>query len=324
MLILWSAVFTTLLAPVPPEKAPPVLVITDKAGKEYKAKTYTFKDGVVHLSWLAPAEAKPAKDKDKDKDKGKKPAPSSAKVGPQALVIREGSKFGVADGVVTFVPLDIARSVEFDPEMKTVTITVATSGEDVKLAGSTAYKGINKLFIEAEVDKGTAGVAEAAYEGGVPDGNLKSVKFPGTKPKELKGRAAVVVTSDKGSKRTDKVFNLTPVYVMPSGRMLADNTLLFKKTLRLDVTKLAKIAATKEEAYEPIWKVTPKGEEEEAYTLLMEGTIADQKARLFGLVGRVPEGYRLFPARRIVSIEFDKAEEFKGGKELKTPRELKE
>jgi hypothetical protein len=323
MLILWSAVFSTLLAPEP-AKAPPIITITDQAGKEYKAKTYTFgsKDkggSVFRLSWLAPAEAKPKK------DKGKKPAESSDKVGPEAIVIREGNKFGVADGVVTFVPLANVRTVEFDNEKKTITITAATSGEDVKLSGSTAYKGINKLLIEAEVDKGTAGVAEAVYEGGIPDGNLKMVKFPSSKPAEVKGRPAVVVTADKGTKRTDKVFNLTPVYVMPSGRLLADKTLLFKKTLRLDVNKLVKIVTTKEEAFEPVWKVTPKGEEEEAYTLLMEGKIADQEAKLFGLVGQVPEGYRLFPARRIVSIEFDKddKEELKG-KELKAPRELKE
>lgn len=300
MLNLCSAVLPALLslAADAPRGQPPIVV--DAGGKEQTLKAYTFQQGVVHLSWLAPADAKPTGDKER--------GPFGVKVGPQALLLREGNKFSNVAGVVTLVPLANARSVEFDPDKKTATVTAATSADDVKLVGSTAFKRINKFSIEAEVDKGGGAVASIAYEGGTPGGKLKSIKFTATKPAEVKGRPAIVATSDDGIKRADKVFNLTPLYQMPSGRLATDPTLLFKKTLRLDVTKLQKITAAKPEASPAVWNVTPKEGAEEAYTLLLDGTISGKKAVLVGLLGQTPEGWKLFPARRILSIEFDKSE----------------
>ncbi len=298
-------------------EAPPLVVI-DSAGKEQKLKSYSFTAGIVRMSWLAdPAddEEPPAK---KEKGKPKRPKGPSLKEGPEALLIRDAEKIAFLEGVTTFVPLSQLKAVDFDAVNKTMSVTAATSKDDVKLTGTTAYKGINKVALEADVDKGAAGVASVVYQGGVVKGNLKGLRFAAAKADAVAGRPATVESSDKGAMRTDKVFGLTPVYQMPSGRLQLDPTLLFKKTLRIDVAKVRKIKASKDDAEDIVWNVSLKGDDEESgFTLLTAGTIAGQDAKLHGLLARVPEGWRLFPIRRIVSVTFD-------GADLKEPKEAKE
>jgi hypothetical protein len=285
-----------LLADEAPKAAGPgTLVIVDAGGKENKVTGWRFTAGTRRLGWLAPA--------DKAKDK---------KAGPEALVVRDELKFNFLAGVVTLVPLDRVRSVRFEDEKMTVR---AASGpkdeEDAVLVGTTAYKGINKLTLEADVDKGEAGVASLTFQGGVPRG-IKAVRFPEPKVEAFKpGRPAVVVTIDKDVEKTHKVSDLQPLYLLGGDREAVSNTLMFKKTLKLDVSKVKSITAGEDEGDEPVWRVVQKDGDDSTLTLLTSATIDGEKATLLGLVGRVPHGYKLIPIKRVKSIAFDTAGEKK-------------
>ncbi len=298
-------------APKPAE--PGTLLLIDAAGKEQKLKAWKFTAGVRRLSWLAPenkVDNKPAKEKSADKGKTASKAPvQPAAVGPEALVVRDELKIHFLAGVTTFVPLDHIRSIRFDNEKNTMTVRVATGPkeeDDVTLTGTTAYKGINKLTLTAEVDKGEAGVAELTYQGGVPRGNIKEIRFPAPKVQPAKsGRAAVVTTLDKDVKTTHKVSELMPLYLLPSGREKTLPTLMFRKTLKIDVGKVKKITAGTEDSDDIVWQVAQKDGEDASLTLLESLPVAGGSARLVGLVGRAPAGWKLFPVRRINAIEFD-------------------
>jgi hypothetical protein len=313
--VLLSSLAVLALADEAPKSAEPgTLVLVDSAGKEQKLKSWKFTAGVQKLTWLAPAEKaedKPAKDKDKAKAEDKaKPEKSSAV--PEALLVRDELQIHFLAGVTTFAPLERIRSISFDPEKETMTVRVATSDkpeQDITLTGTTKYKGINKLTLTADVDKGEDGVATLTYQGGVPRGNLKEVRFGAPKaPTEKPGRPAVVVTTDQDVKKTHQVSDLEALYRLESGGEKTLPTLMFKKTLKINLAKVKKIAAGADDSDDIVWQVTRKDGEEANYTLLESATVNGGKARLIGLVGRVPAGYKLFPLRRITSIQFDTSE----------------
>jgi hypothetical protein len=267
------------------------LVVIDARGKEQKVTKYSFTDGTRRLGWLA-----------EGKDKG-----------PEALVIRDATKFAFLDGVVLYAPLTQVRSVSFDNKNETMTVRAAASDsedDDVVTKGSTAYDDINKVTLAAEVDKGEAGVAELTFQGGVPKG-IQGIRFPAPKVPAAgkKGRPAVVQSNDKGVKRTDKVTDLQPLYRLAGGQEKLGTVLMFKKTLKLDVSKIKKIVAGEGKGAEPVWQVTQKDEDEELSLTLLKTTKIDGKdATLAGLVGKAAGGYRFFPAARITQIDFDSAE----------------
>src|SRR5262245_41720701 len=146
-------------APKPAE--PGTLIVIDSAGREQKIKSYRISVGTRRLGWLAPADKEEENDKDKEEAKGKRPVKKAA--GPEALVFRDELKFNFLAGVTTLIPLDRIRSISFDADKSTMTVRAAGGEkpeEDVTLTGTTAYRGINKLTLAAEVDKGDAGVAD--------------------------------------------------------------------------------------------------------------------------------------------------------------------
>jgi hypothetical protein len=231
--------------PVPKPADPGTLVVIDSAGKEQKLKSWKIKAGTARLKWLAPAEkAPPAKEGKEDKDE--KPAPKAPKIAPagtEFFPLRPQTNIHFAAGVVTYIPLDRLRSLDFDSESRTVTARVATSPkaeEDILLTGSTRAEEINRLTIEAEIDLGEAGVAAITYQGGVARGSIRGVRFPAPKVEAVKnaGRPAVVLSNDKGEKGTHKVTDLTPLYRLKGGAEKLLPTLMFKRTLKIDVSKI--------------------------------------------------------------------------------------
>jgi hypothetical protein len=284
---------------------PAPLVLVDTAGKEQKLKGWKFTAGVTRLSWLAPTPAAAPK-----KDDGPaKAAPAAA--GPEALVVVDEMKIFFLPPVTTFVPLDRVRSVSFDPKMKTMAVRVAAGAkpeDDLTLTCTTAYKVMNKLSLEAEVDRGDAGVAEVSYLGGSLRGNIKEIRFPAAKPpagKAAPGRPAVVVTKDKTLIKEHKVSDLRPLYQLASGRQKLLPTLMFRKTLRLDVGKIKKLSADDEEGKDVKWQVTPKSGDESTYTLIESPTLEGGETKLLGLLGKIPAGYRRFPVKSISAVYFD-------------------
>jgi hypothetical protein len=286
------------------------LVIVDAAGKEQKLKSWKLVGGTRPLGWLAPAaaprEAKP----------GEKPQPADA--GPVAIEFRDENSTTLVEGVLTLLVPEHLKALEYDNEKQTVTASIFLSekaDDDLKLTGSTKYMGINKLTIEAEVDKGEAGIAEVKYQGGVARG-VRAVRFPAPKPVgEVKGRPAYVAIEDKETKHAEQVFDLQPLYRLADGGERLLPTLLFKKTLKLDVGKIARLHATDRAADGTDCRVTTKDGEEQTYTLLKAATLDGKPATLEGLVGKVRGGYKLYPAATLASMHFDVQFDEKKGEE---------
>jgi hypothetical protein len=293
----------------PKPAEPGTLVIIDSTGKELKVKAGKFTAGVRRLSWLAGDS--PADTKDKD-DPDKKGRPRAVASGPEALIVHEELKAVYKPGVETLVPIERIRSIAFDRDKETMTVRAATSAraeEDAILVGTTAYKRINAIAVEADVDKGDAGIASLTFLSTGPRA-IKGLRFPAPKvAAEKPGRPAVVTALNGKAKRTHKVSDLTPLYATrASGRLKSSALLLFRKTLRLDVSKIKSLAST-EDGNDTVWQVVQKDGDDSTLTLLENGTIDNQKVTLVGLVGKVPAGYKLFPTIAISAIQFDSSDE---------------
>jgi hypothetical protein len=295
-------------APKPAE--PGTLVVLDAAGKEQKLKAWKFAAGTRRLGWLAPAPEKaPEKAPAGGAGEGKRaPGRKAQRAGPEALELRAEMKIEYAEGVLTLVPLARLRALDYDNDKETVTARVATgpkADSDELLTGTTKYRRINKLVIEAEVDRGEQGVAEIKFLGGVPRGT-RAVRFPPPKAPAAApaGRPAVVVSADGEAKTTHQVADLLPLYRLADGGERLLPTLMFRKTLKLDVAKIAKVTSAGTEN-DPSWQVTMKAGGDETLTLLHNISYEGGQASLVGLVGRVPAGYKLFPVAAIAEITFD-------------------
>jgi hypothetical protein len=283
------------------------IVVVDAKGKENKIKSWQIVAGTQRLGWLAPAEApdKEVKPKDKDADAPpRRPVRPTAR-GPEALAFRDDNSTSYAKGVMTYIPLEHLRSVEFDGETQTATVRVATSdkpGDDVILTGTTKYAGVNKLTIEAEVDKGDLGIAAIKYTGGVKNG-IKAVRFPSPKPyKAPAGRtASVTVDLEKKDTTPEKVTGLQVLYLTTGGEIVSP-ILMFKKTIKLDVAKLKKLAVTNLKERE--LTLSLKDGNEETLTLMDSGELNDKAVKLEGLLAHSPAGWKLYPLHTITAVEF--------------------
>jgi hypothetical protein len=290
------------------EKPADGLVIVDAKGKEQKLKTWEFTEGTRRLTWLAPQ-----KDREPDKKDGDRPGDRTGRApvrpkpeGPEALVFRDENSTVWKEGVLTLIPIDRLRSIDYDNEKKTATVKVAAgekSDSDVELTGTTRFPGTNKLTVEAEVDKGELGVAAVKYLGGVPTG-IRGIRFPSPKaaPAPAGRPAQVIIDLDGKKKATEKVTELQVLYRTASGEKLSP-ILLFKKTVKLDVAKLQKMSTADSNGTE--WSLTLKKGDEETLTLLTSGEIDSQRVQLEGFLARVPAGYKLFPLSVVSEVQFD-------------------
>ncbi len=277
------------------------LVIVDAAGKEQKLKSWKFVAGTRRLGWLEPAVG------DGTKGKRGQPRPPS---GPEALAFREEHSTDFETGILTLVPLDRIRRIDYDNDQETVTVRVAGSGkgEDIVLTGTTKFVGTNKLTIEAEVSLGDLGVAEKKFLGGVRKGGIRAVRFPAPKAPAAPaaGRPATVTDTDK-DRSVHAVTELQPLYRMADGSERRLLTLLFKKTLKVDVSKMRGFQLAKNEQGEIDCQLTLKNGDEHTLTLLRSAPIDGRMAILQGFVGIVPAGYQEFPLHTVAEVRFDAA-----------------
>jgi hypothetical protein len=298
-------------APKPAE--PGSLIIIDANGKEQKLKAWKFTIGTRHLTWLAPAApAEEPKEKDKDKDKGKtekKPMP----VGPEALEFRDDHSTNLAQGIMTLIPLDRLRSIDYDNEKQFVTVRVATSDkpeEDLILKGTTKFAGENKLVIAAEVDKGDMGIAEVKFLGGTKKaGAIKGVRFPPPKAPAAHPatRAARITATDK-EKTEHKITDLHVLYEQGGATMTLSPTMTFKKTLKVDLAKVKKMKVRAGKAKEdPECDVTFANGEEQTLTVLRDSQIDGKRSLLEGFIGRSKAGYLVFPLGTVAELQLDEA-----------------
>jgi hypothetical protein len=292
----------------PTAPAAGTLMVVDATGKEHTLKAWKFLQGTRRLGWLAPAGEKPEGEKGKEPEKGEKP---EGEKGPEALQLRAATSLTYVEGVLTLIPLDRLYSVEFDNEAQTMTARVAVPGKDepLTLTGTTRYKGINKVTLEAEVDKGPLGVAEVKFVGGVPMG-IRAIRFPEPKkPAAPAGGVSAVVVAEDGKEKTEyPVTDLQALYRRRSGAEERSPVLHFKKTLKIDVKLIAKIAVARGGEGASWHVTTKKGEVDERLTPLKTVTLGDQPATLEGLIGQAPAGYLLFPTSALVEVRFDSAD----------------
>ncbi len=267
-----------------------VLVVVDSAGKEVKLKAWTFSQGTEHLPWLASKDAPPPADKEK--------------AGPEVFTFREENSTQFKEGVITFVPVDRVRSIEYG--MDKVTMRVVTNDkaeDDTKLVGSTEYKGVNKINVSAEVDMGAEGVAEMQYQGGAAKGSVQGFKFSAPKaPAASSGRTATVLIDDTKTP-SSSVTDLKALYHFADGSERLSPLVFFRISVKYDLATIQKLEFSGKNGEDV--KVTRKEGEPKDLKLLSKVTIDGKEAELVGFVGKVPAGYRLFPPHTLTSIEFD-------------------
>jgi hypothetical protein len=303
--------------------APGGLIVIDKNGKEHRLARgkWRFATGTTRLPWLAAPDSKKldkedAKKEDKEGDakkengegdakkEDKKAVQPKAPAGPEALVFREEKSTNLLDGILTHVLLDRIRAIDYDPEKKTVTVHVVKAGskgaDEEVLEGSTRYKGENMLTIEAETDLGELGVAKVKFQTRGPKA-IKGIRFPRPKaPPADKGRPASVTAADK-DETVHKVTDLQPLYLLGNGTQRLIPTLMFQKTVKIDVGKIQKLSFVKsgEKGGDNMeFEVALKDGKELTLSLLDRTSPLDGKpAKLLGLVGRVPAGCKFFPIK---------------------------
>ena len=119
-------------------------------------------------------------------------------------------------------------------------------------------------------------------------------------------RAATIIPEDKKDKEPHKVSDLQPLYRLADGRLKLLPTLMFRKTVKLDVAKIQKLHQVEgTPADAPEFQLTLKDGAEHTLTLLKSIDLDGQKMTLEGLVGKVPAGFKLFPIHTIADVPFD-------------------
>ncbi len=250
--------------------------IVDGSGKEFVLKNWKITAGTRKLDWLPTA--------------------------PDALVFREVNSTTFREGVLTFIPLDRLESLSYDVEKKTVKAKVA--GIDQPLEGSIRYQGINQIVIEAEIDKGAAGIVELKYRGGPLAGGIRGVKLPAAKPGPKLSGDKIFVTIADGNKKeaAQPVYELQALYRIGK----TEKTLtwvMFKKTFKVELSKIKKMSL-REQADQKAFEcdVSLDDGSQQTLTLLTTVPVDGKPATLAGLVGIVPAGYKLFPMHTIGEI----------------------
>src|SRR5262249_87887 len=149
-----------------------------------------------------------------------------------------------------------------------------------------------------EADLGELGKAALKFQGGTAKG-VRSLEFLGAKPAPAPaGRPATLTAQDK-EKTQHRVTGLQALYQTARGREQLGDTLHFKATVKVPLTRLARLRHVESEekkgqGYD--FEVTLKDGKQHTLTLLTRTNPEDGKALVLeGLLGRVPGGYKLFP-----------------------------
>jgi hypothetical protein len=279
------------------KKAEPPLLILDAQGKEVMLKGWHLAGGTRRLVGIDSVAAK---------------SPPFAS-GPQYLEFREEKSTTFEAGILTLVRVTALRKLDYDYEKKTVTAVAAVaSGKDETLVGTTKFNRINRLGIEGEADLGNLGFASVKFQGGNPKGGITAVRFPAAQPvPEVKGNPALVIAADK-EKTRHAVADLTALYQVDGGAYRALATLMFKKTVKIDLAKIASMrhveAEDKKQASYDFEVVLHDGTKH-TLTLLTKVELDGTKSATFaGLFGRVPVGYKVFPAHTIAELKLEQVE----------------
>jgi hypothetical protein len=272
------------------DKGAEALIILDGAGKEIPVKNWKFTAGTRPLAWLADA-------------KSKEPV-------AQALEFRENKSTTFANGILTLVPLSSVKKIDYDHDKKDVRATVLIAGgKEEVLAGTTRFVNINKFHFDGEVPSGVSIQGPLSFQ----DGFLKvgGVRFPAPKANnEPSGRPATLIAQDK-EKTAHKIHDLAVLYKTVKGYQNMP-FLLFQKTVKIDtaqIVKMRNLPAKERKGVTNDFEVSMRDGSTQGLTLLEKTTLDEEPATLVGLIGKVPVGYKLFPAHTIAELRFEPAKE---------------
>jgi hypothetical protein len=274
--LLLSALPLAASAADPPKPTGPT--VTDATGKDVPLTKWSISTGTRPLQWLA--------------TDGK---------APEALAFRETNSTTFVDGVFTLIPLDRLESLTYDSDKKSVSAKVA--GLEKPLQGSIKYKQVNQVVIEAEVDKGEAGVLAVKYRGGQLQAGIKAVRLPGAKQAPAPTGDKVFVTLAEKGATAEPAYNLKALYRVPDGKEKLSTTLMFKVSFKVDLAQLTRLKLAEDTKSNVIeCDVALKDGTEQSLTLLPTIKLDGQDAKLEGFIGEVPAGYKLFPPHCIAEI----------------------
>ncbi|MSR52834.1 MAG: hypothetical protein EXS09_06035 [Gemmataceae bacterium] len=262
----------------------PMPTVTDSAGKELTLKKWKIVAGTRKLSW---AEGK-----------------------PESFEIREVGSTSFKDGIITFVAMSRVQEVTWDYEKETMTVRVA--GLEKPLIGTTKYKDINVLTIEAEVDQGKSGVADLRFRGGPIKGGIRGIKFPNAKAPEKMPEAgpafAFTVPPEAKSKGGPAVYQASGFQALYRTSNTEEKLLpylMFKKTLKVEIANIGRltVGAYNAKDHTAECELKQKDGMDLSVSLPASFPIDGKPATLLGFVGTVPAGYRLFPIHTISQFE---------------------
>jgi hypothetical protein len=264
-----------------------ILTVIDGTGNEIKLKNWRFTNGT-------------------------RPLNLTGKNGRELLEFREEKSTVYQNGILTLVPLTSIRSIDYDAGKKTATVTLlGPDGKDIVLTGTTKYIGINKIGVQGDADLGDIGVGTVKFQAGDPKNpkNLRGLRFPSPKATAaVSGKRATILAREK-EKSLHHVWDLLPVYQAKGDVVRTQLTLWFKSTVKIELDKIQSLRHIppenkKQTAYD--FEVTLRDGKQHNLTLLEKINLDDGKpAQLLGLLGRVPAGYKLFPAHTIMEARWE-------------------
>jgi hypothetical protein len=276
-----------LAAPAGEKATESPLVVVDAQGKEVNLKTWRLTAGVRRLPV------------------------GNGKV--SFLEFRDAHSTTYQAGILTLIPITSLRRVDYDYDKKTVTAVVATAGKDTTLTGTTKFVGINRLAIEGDADLGELGFASVKFQGGNPKAGISGVRLGMPEPlAELKlGQDVVtaVILGDDKEKTRHEIAEPSVLYQLSDGTARLASQLYFKKTVKVDLAKIATLRHVEPEDKKQTstdFELTLQSGEKHTLTLLTKVELEGAKgATLAGVFGRVAVGYQLFPAHTIAELRME-------------------
>jgi hypothetical protein len=157
--------------------------------------------------------------------------------------------------------------------------------------------------IDAEIDKGDAGVAAVKFQAGTKDG-IRGIRFPTPKPAGAlpTERAAKITATDK-AKNVHSLVDVHALYASDDQLLLLP-TVTFSKTYKMDLAQMKRMQVRRAPPKEgPECVVTQQNGEEATLTLLRSIPIDGKQASFEGIIGRVKVGYQLFPINTIAEMQ---------------------
>ncbi|MEZ6139275.1 MAG: hypothetical protein R3B84_01775 [Zavarzinella sp.] len=261
------------------------LTIVDRTEKKVALSQWKIIPQPKTVSWIQPAEA--------------------------VFEFRELDSTTYQEGIVTFIAWNRIQQIKYNYEKGKETAELKVVGLEKPLVGTARFRGINTITIEGDIPQGKA-VATTRFRGGVLDGGVLQIDFPMPKPPNVKKISPdthqfsiVPVAKSKEPAPKTAVTNLTALYRDATGKEHLLNYLRFRKTLKVELANITTLEVQQINLKDRTadCEVQMKDGSSLNLALMLDIEIDGKAARLAGLVGEVPAGYRLFPVHTFTRLQ---------------------